>query len=82
MLNLSVSKLDLAISWLLIGALFFAMRSCEYLETNVKEEDRRTKIITAKNVRFKYKGRMLDFGSKNLENADMVMITFKFQKND
>ena len=25
---------------------------------------------------------MLDFDSKNLENADMVMITFEFQKND
>ena len=58
------------------------MRSCKYLKTNVKESDRRTKIITAKNISFKYKGKMIDLKSKNLERVDMVMITFKFQKND
>ena len=82
MLLISVSKLDIAISWLLIGAIFFCMRSCEYLETGIKEENRRTKIIRAKNIKFKKKGKSMKLDSKNLESADMVMITFEFQKND
>ena len=82
MMDISVSKLDIAISWLLIGAIFFAMRSCEYLQTNIKEEDRRTKMLRVKNIKFKKKGKCLNINSKNLEKADLVMITFEFQKND
>ena len=82
MMNLALSKKDIAISWLLIGAIFFAMRSCKYLETNISEENRRTKIIRLKNMKFKIKGKIITHNSKNLEKADLVMITFEFQKNN
>ena len=82
LVNVSLSKLDIAIAWLLVGAIFFCMRSCEYLETNIAEEDRRTKIITLKNIVFKTKGKVIKHSSKNLEKAELVMITFPFQKND
>ena len=41
MMELSKSEWETATSWLLIGAIFFAMRSCEYLETNAREEARK-----------------------------------------
>ena len=46
MLQLAKSPWQVAVVWLLIGAMFFAIRSCKYLATNIPEEDRRTKIIT------------------------------------
>ena len=52
MLELSSSKREKSATWLLIGAIFFAMRSCEYLKTG-KEENKRTKIIRVGNVTFK-----------------------------
>ena len=42
-LELAVSQREKAIAWLLIGALFFAMISCEYLKV-APEETKRTKI--------------------------------------
>ena len=42
MLELAVSKREEAIAWLLIGALFFVMRSFEYLKVP-PEETKRTK---------------------------------------
>ena len=44
MMELASSDRDKAITWLLIGATFFAMRSCEYLKT-APEESKRTKIL-------------------------------------
>ena len=49
MLDLAVSERKKSIAWLLIGALFFAMRSCEYLKIS-PEETKRTKIIRVGNV--------------------------------
>ena len=80
--QISFSNLDKAISWLAIGAIFFCMRSCEYLQTNIKEEHRRTKIIQLKNIKFKKKDKILKHSSSKLHEADLVMITFEFQKND
>ena len=52
MLDISDSSRDKALSWLLIGAIFFAMRSCEYLKT-APEESKRTKMIRLRNIVFK-----------------------------
>ena len=52
MLELAKSPWQVAVVWLLIGAIFFAMRSCEYLEINTPEKERRTKILRLSNVIF------------------------------
>ena len=82
MMDLAASPLDVAITWLLIGALFFAMRSCEYLKTCTIEESKRTKMIRLKSIKFRFKGKIIHHSSKFLPAADIVMITFEFQKND
>ena len=51
-LELAVSEREKYIAWLLIRALFFAMRSCEYLKV-APEETKKTKIIIFGNVVFK-----------------------------
>ena len=78
--NLAHSDKDKAISWLLIGAIFFAMRSCEYLKTG-PEESKRTKIIRLRNINFKKDGKNVDHSDGDLPSADLVMITFEFQKS-
>ena len=47
---------NIAIAQLCIGAIFFAMRSCEYLKTSVAEEKRKTQTLRIRNLRF-YKKR-------------------------
>ena len=58
------------------------MRSCEYLETNTPEKDRRTKISRLRNVILKKDGRILSHSDPYLESADLVVVNFEFQKND
>ena len=43
---------NIALGQLFIGAFFFAMRSCEYLRTNIAEEQKRTKTLCVRNLRF------------------------------
>jgi len=81
MLELASSHWDKAVSWLLIGAIFFAMRSCEYLERNTKEENRRKKILRLKNIAFKKNGGMVQHNDPHLAYSDLVIVTFEFQKN-
>jgi hypothetical protein len=81
MINIASTPLDKAISHLLIGALFFAMRSCEYLNTNTNEEKKRTKLLRLQNIKFKKEGKLVPFSSSILRSADLVIITFEFQKN-
>ena len=81
MTDLSSSKLEIATSWLLIGAIFFAMQSCEYLRTAL-EETKRTKIVRLKNITFKKDNKILKHNSTLLEKVDLVRIRFCFQKND
>lgn len=69
-------------TWLLIGAIYFAMRSCEYVRTTNHECNKRTKILRLKNIVFKKNGQILDHDSVHLLYADMVIITFEFQKNN
>jgi hypothetical protein len=81
--DLASSNWEKAVVPLLIGAIFFAMRSCEYLETNSKEETRRTRIIRLRNITFKSKNNiLLKAYDERLEEAELVMINFEYQKND
>ena len=82
MMKLSTTEWEEATSWLLIGAIFFAMRSCEYLETSNKEESRRTKILRVRNIQFVKNNKKVKYEDPKLELSNIVMITFEFQKND
>ena len=82
MMELSITDFQKIQTWLLIGAIFFAMRSCEYLRTTYRKENKRTKIIQLKNIIFKNKGKVVKHDSNNLVLSEMVMITFEFQKNN
>ena len=42
---------EVALSHLCIGAIFFAMRSCDYLKCSRKEESKRTQVVRLKNIR-------------------------------
>ena len=81
-MDMAVSHKDIALAWLFIGAVFFAMRSCEYLKTSHQEDSKRTKIIRLANIKFKKRDRMLNHRQDKLTDADLVVITFEFQKND
>ena len=81
LLDLTQSPWKIAVVWLLIGAIFFAMQSCEYLDTNTPEEDRRTKLLRLRNIIFKKNGITIPHPSPYLEESDIVMIIFEFQKN-
>ena len=82
MLEVATTLWDKATAWLLIGAIFFAMRSCEYLETNIAEEKRRTRILRLRNVVFKKDGRIVPHSSPVLASADLVIVTYEYMKND
>jgi len=69
-----------ALSELFRGAIFFAMRSCEYLE--VTGGERRTKKLRLRNLRFFIGRRELPLTSPDLHRADTVSINFEYQKND
>ena len=81
MMDVSVTDREKAITWLLIGAIFFAMRSCEYLKTT-QEESKRTRIVRVGNIVFKKGNILLSHNDPNLADADLVRIRFVFQKND
>ena len=73
---------NIAIAQLCIGAIFFAMRSCEYLRTTADEEKRRTNILKLKNIRFFSKGQIILHNHPDLALSDTVTVTFEFQKSD
>jgi hypothetical protein len=86
-LNDKNNKLNEAIGQLLIGALFFAMRSCEYSTTS-NQEDKKTKLLCLRNIRifsFSKEGYMITIqhsaSLETLQKADCVSITFENQKN-
>ena len=53
MLSIANNHQDEAMAWLLIRAIFFAMRSCEYLETPNKQKQR-TKTVKIGNIVFRF----------------------------
>jgi hypothetical protein len=77
--KMATTKLEKAMCKLFIGAFFFAMHSCEYLNVN---GTRKTKILTTNNIRL-FKGKKeLSHLDPKLHTATTVSITFEFQKKD
>ena len=78
-----ISEVDKACSELIEGALFFAMRSCEYT-TTAAAEAKKTSLLELRDLAFFDKSRA--FISQNsqslLDNTEFVRITFRSQKND
>lgn len=71
---------NLHISLLATGALFFGMRSCEYLKVN-NQSKKLTKLLRIKNFRFFIKNIELDIRSNQISSASYVAVTFESQKN-
>ncbi len=80
--QLSQTHKELALSHLCIGAIFFAMRSCEYLISTHNEDSKRTKVLRLRNIQFKKNGITLTHDSQNIHLSGIVLITFEFQKNN
>ena len=82
--EVSYNKWEQAVTQLLILAIFFAMRSCKFLQTSHHEESKRTKIIRLKNIIFKKKGRTIHHlaNISFLSYAKLVNLTLEFQKNE
>ena len=80
--TLSLTPKHQFIGSLVTGAFFHAMRSCEYSKTSTPEKDKQTKILRLKNIRFYKNNRLLAHTDAHLIEADLVDITFEFQKTD
>jgi hypothetical protein len=77
--HMAVSDFDKALCNLFIGAFFFAMRSCEYVQVY---GPRRTKLLSIKSIKF-YKGRrIISILEPGFDRASSVSITFELQKKD
>ena len=78
------TEMHRAIGQLVVGALFFAMRSCEYSEAS---GSRRTKTVRMKTVRiggivFRLGGEPIrSVDEEVLASADTVSVTYRTQKN-
>lgn len=68
------------ITQLVIGASYFAMRSCKYLKVP-RQDDKKTKQLTLSNIRFYSDGHLIAHSSPNLSTAASISITFESQKN-
>jgi len=79
-LNTATEK-QRAITQLIIGAFFFAMRSCEYLKVP-KQHEKRTKQLKLKNIAFYTEGNLIEHSPPDLHNSSSVSITFESQKNE
>ena len=77
--QIATTKLEKAMCDLFIGAFFFAMRSCEYLNVS---GTRKTKILTVGNIRFFKNKKELAHSDPRLHQASTVSITFELQKKD
>jgi len=75
------TELDIAVGQLVVGAFFFAMRSCEYLYVPINQP-RKTKTLTLENIRFWKNNRILQHNDPTLNTADVVAIKFVKQKNE
>ena len=83
LLRMAHSELDKAVSTLVCGALFFGMRSCEYLKVPGGAETRQTKKIKIGNIVFRSGREVIPQHSHlcYLQQAETVSITFENQKN-
>ena len=81
--DIAIAHKEFALSQLCIGAIFFAMRSCEYLISTQHVDNKRTKILlTLRDIRFKKNGVLLTHDSHGLTLSGLVIITYEFQKNN
>jgi hypothetical protein len=77
--QLALSDFDKALCELFIGAFFFVMQSCEYVQV---EGSRKTKLLQLNNIRFFQGHKQLRHSNQDLTKADCVSITFEEQKRD
>ena len=70
----------MARAWLVCGALFFAMRSCEY--TSVGSKDRKTRPVRPCDIVFRNGAKVVPHNSPLLHLAETVSVDFGFQKSD
>lgn len=63
------------------GALFFCMRSCEYLKVP-QSEKRRTDILRIGNIKFRKNGGIINHYHPELEYSDNISMKFEKQKKD
>jgi hypothetical protein len=75
----AVTTTEKAAAELLIGAFFFAMRSCEYCKVN---GERKTKLLAIKNFHFYKNKKLLKLNDNNLHQADVMKIVFESQKTE
>jgi hypothetical protein len=75
----AISDFDRMLCELFIGAFFFAMRSCEYIQVS---GPRHTKLLTLGNIKFIRNRKRLHHTHPDLHKADCVSITFVLQKRD
>ena len=71
---------ELARAWLVCGALFFAMRSCEY--TFVGLGERKTRAIRPRDIVFWVGNKSIPHNSPNLHLATSISIDFGDQKSE
>ena len=75
------TELQQAVGQLTALAIFFAMRSCEYLKVT-QAKKRQTDILRLRNLRFFRDGKLIEHSDPHLEFSDCISITFKMQKKD
>jgi hypothetical protein len=73
------SDRDTACGQLCGGAWIFVMHSCKYSKVY---GDRRSKFLCMANLHFFRDKKELPYDHPELHLADMILITFYFQKND
>jgi len=76
---LALSPFNKALCELFIGAFFFTMHSCKYIQVI---GPRQTKLLCIKNINFYKKRKKLNHSDPSLHQADCISITFKLQKKD
>ena len=77
--TLSLSSFDKAMCELFIGAFFFAMQSCKYIQVT---GPRRTNLLKVRNIKFYNWKKLISHRNPYLHQAECVSITFKMQKKD
>ncbi len=77
----NMTEMQQATTQPIVGAVFFACRSCKYLQVP-KPEEKQTKILTLENICF-YKDeiQLPQLQTLELVTADHISITFISQKN-
>ena len=68
------------IGLLATGALFFGMRSCEYLQVR-NQQHKQTKLLIIQNFQFYKNNQRQNITDPNIREADFIAITFVSQKN-